>query len=82
MSGEPGAGKTRLCAEFAEMAVTRDAIVLFVRTEEGVSVPFQRLTESFDHLADIAGDSAGISLGGTSGSTLGLLSALFGAPPG
>lgn len=50
LAGEPGAGKTRLTAEFASAAVARGATLLFGCCEDGLGVPHQPFVESIRHL--------------------------------
>ena len=45
VAGEPGAGKTRLTAEFAQDAIATGATLLFGSCEEGLGVPHQPFVE-------------------------------------
>ena len=54
IAGEPGAGKTRLTAEFATEAVASGATLLFGCCEDGLSVPHQPFVESIRHLLSTA----------------------------
>ena len=49
LSGEPGIGKTRLAGEVARLAADRGASVLFGRSAEEVSPPFQPWVEAIRH---------------------------------
>ena len=48
--GEPGIGKTRLTAEFAQLAAAEGAVVLFGRCDEDVLSPFQPFVEAIGDL--------------------------------
>jgi DNA-binding SARP family transcriptional activator len=45
-AGEPGIGKTRMCAEFARMAYEDGAVVLYGRCDEEPLVPYQPFVEA------------------------------------
>jgi class 3 adenylate cyclase/tetratricopeptide (TPR) repeat protein len=49
LAGEPGVGKTRLAAEFAQRAHGEGVRVLYGRCEEEALVPFQPFVEALDH---------------------------------
>jgi class 3 adenylate cyclase/tetratricopeptide (TPR) repeat protein len=49
VGGEPGAGKTRLTAEFARGVVASGATLLFGSCEDGLAVPYQPFVESIRH---------------------------------
>jgi class 3 adenylate cyclase/tetratricopeptide (TPR) repeat protein len=51
VAGEPGIGKTRLAAELARSAADAGAIVLFGRSDEDLSAPFQPWVQALGHLA-------------------------------
>jgi len=51
IAGEPGIGKTRLAAELASAAAEAGAIVLFGRSDEDLSAPFQPLAQALGHYA-------------------------------
>ena len=50
VTGEPGIGKTRLVAEFAQRAHADGVLVLAGRCDDGLSVPYQPIVEAFEHL--------------------------------
>ena len=50
ISGEPGMGKTTLCAEFARSAHAAGAVALYGRSEEELGVPYQPFVEVLGHL--------------------------------
>ena len=50
IGGEPGAGKTRLAAEFARRCHDSGAIVLFGTCDEELALPFQPWVHALDHL--------------------------------
>lgn len=52
VSGDAGAGKTRLVTEFARAMHERGAAVLFGTCSENQSVPYQPFAEALDHLLD------------------------------
>jgi tetratricopeptide (TPR) repeat protein len=54
VSGEPGAGKTRLVGEFAREAHEQSALVLYGACEDGLTVPFQPLSEACSWYCDHA----------------------------
>ena len=60
--GEPGIGKTRLTAEFAQRAAAEGAVVLFGRCDEDVLSPFQPFVEAIHDLIDRLGDARAIAL--------------------
>jgi predicted ATPase len=60
--GEPGIGKTRLTAEFAQRAAAEGAVVLFGRCDEDVLSPFQPFVEAVRDLIDRLGDARAIAL--------------------
>ncbi|HKR49157.1 MAG TPA: AAA family ATPase [Pseudonocardiaceae bacterium] len=49
VGGEPGAGKSRLIAEFAQQVHAEGASVLFGRCDEGLAVPYQPFVEALTH---------------------------------
>ena len=51
IAGEPGIGKTRLSAELAAAAAEAGAIVLFGRSDEDLSAPFQPFAQALGHYA-------------------------------
>jgi class 3 adenylate cyclase len=51
IAGEPGIGKTRLAAELARAAADAGAIVLFGRSDEDLSAPFQPWVQALRHWA-------------------------------
>ncbi len=51
IAGEPGIGKTRLAAELAGTAAEAGAIVLFGRSDEDLSAPFQPFAQALGHYA-------------------------------
>ena len=52
LSGSPGIGKTRLVAEFANLARADGATVLFGRNDESLSVPYEPFAEAFEQYVD------------------------------
>jgi class 3 adenylate cyclase/tetratricopeptide (TPR) repeat protein len=52
VSGEPGAGKTRLIGEFAREAHEQSALVLYGACEDGLTVPFQPFSEACSWYCD------------------------------
>lgn len=59
ISGEAGAGKTRLLGEFARAAASQDgAIVLYGASTEDVEAPFQPFVEAVQPLLDQLGEEA------------------------
>jgi class 3 adenylate cyclase/tetratricopeptide (TPR) repeat protein len=55
ISGDPGAGKTRLASQFARVAHSEGALVLFGGSDEQVALPYQPVAEALAHLADDVG---------------------------
>ncbi len=51
IAGEPGIGKTRLAAELARSSADADALVLFGRSDEDLSAPFQPWVQALRHYA-------------------------------
>jgi class 3 adenylate cyclase/tetratricopeptide (TPR) repeat protein len=51
LAGEPGIGKTRLAAELARSAADAGALVLFGRSDEDLSAPFQPWVQALRHWA-------------------------------
>ena len=49
VAGEPGVGKTRLCAEFAQRAAGEDVLVLYGHSVEENLVPLQPFMECISH---------------------------------
>ena len=49
IQGEPGMGKTTLCAEFARAAHIDGAVVLYGRCEDELGVPYQPFAEALAH---------------------------------
>jgi class 3 adenylate cyclase/DNA-binding CsgD family transcriptional regulator len=56
--GQPGAGKTRLVAEFARHVAADGAIVLFGACREGGGPPFGPVVDAFEHLHGDGEDGA------------------------
>jgi DNA-binding SARP family transcriptional activator/tetratricopeptide (TPR) repeat protein len=56
LTGEPGAGKTRLMREVAHEAAGRGAVVLYGVSDAVVSTPYQPLREWFELLLRVWGD--------------------------
>jgi class 3 adenylate cyclase/DNA-binding CsgD family transcriptional regulator len=54
--GEPGAGKTRLAAEFARHVAAQGATVLFGACREGGGPPYGPVTDALEHLLAHADD--------------------------
>lgn len=54
LSGEPGAGKTRLAAEMAGRVHRDGAIVVAGRCDEDLAAPYQPFVEAFDHFVEHA----------------------------
>jgi class 3 adenylate cyclase/DNA-binding CsgD family transcriptional regulator len=54
--GEPGAGKTRLAAEFARHVASEGATVLFGACREGGGPPYGPVTDALEHLLAHADD--------------------------
>jgi class 3 adenylate cyclase/tetratricopeptide (TPR) repeat protein len=52
VSGEPGVGKTRLCAEMARRCRADGAIMLYGRCDEIVSYPYQPFVEALRHYVE------------------------------
>ncbi len=52
VGGEPGIGKTRLCAEMATRAHELGAIVLYGRCDEALSIPYQPFGEAVLQLVE------------------------------
>lgn len=50
IAGEPGIGKTRLCAEFCRRVHSEGAMVLYGRADEEAVVPYQPFVESIGEL--------------------------------
>jgi class 3 adenylate cyclase/tetratricopeptide (TPR) repeat protein len=55
ISGEPGAGKTRLASQFARAAHREEALVLFGGSDEQLALPYQPIAEALAHLTDDVG---------------------------
>lgn len=73
LSGDPGVGKTTLCAAFARTAHSEGAGVLYGRSEEDLGLPYQPFTEALSdfvaaapedllaaHVARYGGELAGL----------------------
>jgi DNA-binding SARP family transcriptional activator len=58
LSGEPGAGKTRLVREFAHEAADRGAIVCYGASDPSVTVPYQPLLEWLEFLLRVCDPDA------------------------
>jgi class 3 adenylate cyclase/tetratricopeptide (TPR) repeat protein len=56
VSGEPGIGKTALCAAFAREAFAGGAVVLYGRCDEDLGIPYQPWAEALAHLVGHAPD--------------------------
>jgi len=56
--GEPGVGKTRLCAEFAQRVATDDVLVLYGHSAEENLEPLQPFMESLSHFLAYVDDEA------------------------
>jgi class 3 adenylate cyclase/tetratricopeptide (TPR) repeat protein len=54
ITGEPGVGKTRLCAEFARSALGDGGIVLYGRCDQIVAYPYQPFVEALRRYANRA----------------------------
>jgi class 3 adenylate cyclase len=52
VSGEPGVGKTRLCAELARECQAQGAIVLYGRCDEVATYPYQPFVEALRHYVE------------------------------
>ena len=50
LTGEPGAGKTRLARELAHEAAAQDVLVLYGSSDAAVSTPYQPLREWLEFL--------------------------------
>ena len=50
VAGEPGVGKTTLCARFAHAAHAAGALVLYGRSDPELGVPYQPFAEALGHL--------------------------------
>ncbi len=57
LAAEPGAGKTRLAAEFARTLAAEGAVVLAGRCDEDLGVPYQPFVEALRHFADHVPDN-------------------------
>jgi DNA-binding SARP family transcriptional activator len=57
VSGEPGIGKTSLAAAFALEAFENGAVVLYGRSDDDLSIPYQPWVEVLAHLASHAPDT-------------------------
>jgi DNA-binding SARP family transcriptional activator len=55
VEGEPGIGKTRLAARFAEEAQSDGGAVIYGRADEDALLPYQPFAEALQHLVDNAG---------------------------
>jgi class 3 adenylate cyclase len=58
VAAEPGAGKTRLAAEFARRIHASGGTVLFGEAEEDMGLPYQPVVEALDHLTNAVGAEA------------------------
>ena len=68
IAGEPGVGKTRLAAEVARAAHGRGAVVLFGRSDEDLSTPYQPFSEAIStYAAGVDDDRLLAALGSTGG---------------
>ena len=56
VSGEPGIGKTSLCAAVAREAFGNGAVVLYGRCDEDLGIPYQPWAEALTHLVAHAPD--------------------------
>lgn len=56
ITGEPGAGKTRLARELALEVIAGGGQVLYGRCEEGIGVPFQAIVECLQQFVATTGD--------------------------
>jgi class 3 adenylate cyclase len=55
--GEPGIGKTRLCAEAARPAHANGTTVLYGRSDEDAAVPYQPFVEALRHYVEVGPES-------------------------
>jgi DNA-binding SARP family transcriptional activator len=74
LSGEPGAGKTRLAGEFAREASGRGVLVCYGASDAAVKVPYQPLREWFEFLLRVCDAEA---LAGCLGDGESVLTRLF-----
>lgn len=64
VAGEPGIGKTRVCAELARRAHEQGAIVLYGRNDEEALMPYQPIVEALrarDEDTDVVAQLAGLA---------------------
>ncbi len=54
VSGDPGIGKTRLCAEFAASALAAGTVVAYGRSDREVGLPYQPFIQALSALVDAA----------------------------
>jgi class 3 adenylate cyclase len=57
VAGEPGIGKTRLCAEFCSRVHSAGAVVLYGRSDEETILPYQPFVESLSGLMAAVDDA-------------------------
>ena len=70
LAGEPGIGKTRLAAQFAQLVHDDGATVLFGHADEETLLPYQPFVEALQHLVRTVDLEALHALVGDSGSEL------------
>src|SRR4051812_33364841 len=77
LSGEPGAGKTRLVRELAREAADRGAIVCYGASDPSVRVPYQPLREWLDFLLGVCDPATLAACAGDRGEILARVSPAF-----
>ncbi|HEV2368836.1 MAG TPA: AAA family ATPase, partial [Acidimicrobiales bacterium] len=83
IAGEPGIGKTRLCAETAREAAAEGGVVLFGRCDEELGIPFQPFVEALRwYLANTDVSDLGAALGPGAGELVRLVPELAELVPG
>jgi DNA-binding SARP family transcriptional activator len=83
VSGEPGIGKTRLAAEIAEHARRREGVVLYGRSDDGLSPPAEAFAQALGaYAAACPVDELRVQLGGRAGDLIALLPELAERVPG
>jgi class 3 adenylate cyclase/tetratricopeptide (TPR) repeat protein len=83
IAGEPGVGKTRLCAETARAAAEEGAVVLFGRCDEELGIPYQPFVEALRwHVASSEASALTGTLGTSAGELARLAPELAGLVPG
>jgi class 3 adenylate cyclase len=81
ISGEPGAGKTRLASQFSREAHREGALVLFGGSDEQLALPYQPVSEALAHLTDDVGLDRIKSWAGAGAGDLARLLPRLGSPP-